>query len=330
MSAPPFAPASAALPRAEVMRGIGLMTVAMLLVPVMDVTAKYLSAFQSPLQITLGRFGFQMLFAFLVAALGPGLAVLRAPNIWPHLLRGLFLAGASLCFFTAIAIMPVADAVAIFFVEPMILTALSALVLRERVGPRRWAAVVVGLIGAMVIIRPGFAAFGATALLPLAAAFLFALYLMVTRQLSGSGGMLCVQFTAGLAGTVVLGLAFLAANAVGYAPAAAVMPDAAGWALLAAVGGLSFVAHGLIVKAFAAAPASVLAPFNYLEIVSATLFGYLVFGDFPDGATWLGIGLIVGSGLYIAHRENRLSRQAAAPEGARAPGPWRPDPTAGD
>jgi drug/metabolite transporter (DMT)-like permease len=296
----------------DIMRGILLMTVAMLLIPIMDVTAKYLSAFMSSLQVTLGRFAFQMVFALAVAAIGPGLAVLRAPNIWPHLLRGVFLSGASLCFFTAIATMPVADAIAIFFVEPMILTALSAIVLRESVGPRRWAAVAVGLVGAIIIIRPGFANFGATALLPLATAFLFALYLMITRQLSGSGGMLCVQFTAGLAGTVLLGLAFIATNMAGYEPARAVMPDLPGWALLAMVGGMSFFAHGLIVKAFAHAPASVLAPFNYLEIVSATLFGFLVFGDFPDGPTWLGIALIVGSGIYIAHRENRLRRDELA------------------
>lgn len=90
------------------------------------------------------------------------------------------------------------------------------------------------------------------------------------------------------------------------------MPDLPGWGLLALVGAISFFAHGLIVQAFAAAPASVLAPFNYLEIVSATLFGYLIFGDFPDGPTWVGIALIVGSGIYIAHRENRRSQEELA------------------
>ncbi|WP_306027050.1 DMT family transporter [Stappia sp. MMSF_3263] len=299
-------------PAASVMRGIALMSAAMLLVPLMDVTAKYLTATQPPLQITLGRFAFQMLFALLTAAIGPGLAVLHAPRLWPHLLRGFFLSGASVCFFTALATMPVADAIAIFFVEPMILTILSAVLLKEPVGPRRWAAVAVGLVGAMIIIRPGFANFGLTALLPLAAALLFALYLVITRKLSGEGGMLCVQFTAGVGGVMLLGTLFLIANVAGYEPGLAVMPDLPGWGLLAIVGALSFFAHGLIVKAFAAAPASVLAPFNYLEIVSATLFGYLVFGDFPDGPTWVGIALIVASGIYIAHRENRQSREELA------------------
>ncbi|WP_199681151.1 DMT family transporter [Stappia sp. 28M-7] len=300
------------VPAAEVMRGIALMSVAMLLVPMMDVTAKYLTTTQPPLQIALARFGFQMVFALLTAAIGPGLSVLRAPRLWPHLLRGFFLSGATVCFFTAVATMPVTDAIAIFFVEPMILTVLSALVLKEQVGPRRWAAVLVGLAGVAIIMRPGFATFGLTALLPLCAALLFALYLLITRKLSGEGGMLCVQFTAGLGGVMLLGVLFVSANIAGYEPAAAVMPDLPGWGLLALVGALSFFAHGLIVKAFAAAPASVLAPFNYLEIVSATVFGYLVFGDFPDGPTWIGIALIVGSGIYIAHRENRRSQEELA------------------
>ena len=300
------------VPAAEVMRGIALMSVAMLLVPMMDVTAKYLTETQPPLQIALARFAFQMVFALLTAAIGPGLSALQARRLWPHLLRGFFLSGATVCFFTAVATMPVADAIAIFFVEPMILTVLSALVLKEQVGPRRWMAVLVGLAGAAIIIRPGFETFGLTALLPLGAALLFALYLVITRKLSGEGGMLCVQFTAGLGGVMLLGTLFVAANIAGYEPAEAVMPDLPGWGLLALVGALSFFAHGLIVQAFAAAPASVLAPFNYLEIVSATVFGYLVFGDFPDGPTWIGIALIVGSGIYIAHRENRRSQEELA------------------
>lgn len=310
--------ANAGAPDASVMRGIMLMSGAMLLVPMMDICAKYLSSSLPPLQIAFGRFAFQMLFALLTAAVGPGLASLRAPRLWPHLLRGFFLAGASALFFTALKTMPVADAIAIFFVEPMILTILSALFLRETVGIRRWAAVLVGLVGAMIIIRPGFATFGATALLPLGTAFLFALYLVVTRRLSGEGSMLCVQFTAGLGGCLLLGPLLVFGGLAGFDDFVPVAPKVPGLALLAIIGAISFFAHGLIVKAFAAAPASVLAPFNYLEIVSATLFGYLVFGDFPDGVTWIGIALIVGSGIYIAHREHRRSRTDLAARATRA------------
>ena len=301
-------PAPTGGPSASVMRGIVLMSCAMLLVPLMDTTAKYLSAALPPLQIAFGRFAFQMVFAWLTAAVGPGLAALKPPRMWPHLVRGFFLAGAAACFFTALRTMPVADAIAIFFVEPMILTVLSAVILRERVGPRRWLAVAIGLAGAMIIIRPGFAEFGLTALLPLAAAFLFAFYLIVTRYLSGEGTMLAVQYTAGLGGVLLLGGLAIVGMLAGFDDATPVMPDLPSWGLLAIIGAISFFAHGLVVKAFAAAPASVLAPFNYLEIVSATLFGYLVFGDFPDGPTWGGIALIVGSGLYIARHEHQLSR----------------------
>ncbi|MFN4169866.1 MAG: DMT family transporter, partial [Pannonibacter phragmitetus] len=182
---------------------------------------------------------------------------------------------------------------------------LSAIFLKEQVGPRRWAAVVVGLIGAIMIIRPGFDAFGATALLPMVTACLFALYLLTTRILAGEDSMLSMQFTTSLGGGVTLAIAIAVIAAFGVETTGIVvaMPNSIEMSLLFAIGAISFVSHGLIVKALALAPASVIAPFNYLEIVSATLFGFLVFGDFPDLMTWAGIALIVASGIYIAHRE---------------------------
>ncbi|MXN66153.1 EamA family transporter [Stappia sp. GBMRC 2046] len=293
------------------------MTGAMFLVPLMDVLAKYLTATLPPLEIALGRFVFQALFAFLTAAIGPGLAVLKTSRPWPHLLRGVFLAGALVLLFTALKVMPVADAIAIFFVEPMILTALSAIVLKEHVGARRWIAIFVGLAGSMLIIRPGFDAFGPVALLPLGTAFLFALYLLFTKRLSGEGSMLSIQFTTGAGGALVLGA--LAVLAVIFDVESAILVPAPlpAVGLIAVIGAISFFAHGLIVRAFALAPASVLAPFNYLEIITATLFGFLVFGDFPDALTWAGIAIIVGCGLYITHRERISLRENTRASGNR-------------
>ncbi len=308
-------------PTTDTVRGITLMTGAMLIVPLMDTLAKYLSASLPPLEIAFGRFLFQALFALLTAAIGPGLAVLHTPRLLPHLMRGVFLAGATACFFSAVKVMPVADAIAIFFVEPMILTGLSAIFLKETVGPRRWVAVAVGLVGAMLIIRPGFDTFGAAALLPLGTAFLFALYLIVTRQLSGEGSMLSIQFTTGIAGAGLLGIALIGAALFGIESMTFLSPNVPQLALLAAIGAISFFAHGLIVRAFALAPASVLAPFNYLEIVSATFFGFLVFGDFPGLPTWGGMALIVGSGLYIARREQIAAKTVAAATADRTGAP---------
>lgn len=301
----------------DTLRGISLMTGAMFLVPLMDVIAKYLTATIPPLEIALGRFVFQALFAFLTAAIGPGLSVLKTSRPWPHLLRGVFLAGAIVLLFTALTVMPVADAIAIFFVEPMILTALSAIILKEEVGLRRWVAIVVGLGGSLLIIRPGFDAFGPVALLPLGTAFLFALYLLFTKRLSGEGSMLSVQFTTGAGGAIVLGILAILAHLFELESAMFVPAPLPAIGLVAVIGAISFFAHGLIVRAFALAPASVLAPFNYLEIITATLFGFLVFGDFPDAVTWAGIAIIVGCGLYITQRERVTLRENSLASGNR-------------
>lgn len=306
------APASRISSKADILQGILLMTIAMIVIPGMDTLAKYLSATVAPLIIGFGRFFFQAFFTLLGAmVMTGGLRTLRPKRWGVNMLRGIFLAGATFAFFTALKVMPVADAIAIFFIQPMVLTALSAIFLKEQVGPRRWAAVVVGLIGAIMIIRPGFDAFGIVALLPMITACLFALYLLTTRILAGEDGMLSMQFTTALGGGATLAIviavtAFLGVETTGIVVA---MPNSTEMSLLAAVGAISFVSHGLIVRALALAPASVIAPFNYLEIVSATLFGFLVFGDFPDLMTWAGIALIVASGMYIAHRE-RIRKEA--------------------
>ncbi|SUA99892.1 Predicted permease, DMT superfamily [Pannonibacter phragmitetus] len=299
-------PASRISSKADILQGILLMTLAMIIVPGMDTVAKYLSATVAPLLIGFGRFFFQAVFTLLGALIMTGGLRTLMPKRWGvNMLRGIFLAGATFAFFTALKVMPVADAIAIFFIQPMVLTALSAIFLKEQVGPRRWAAVVVGLIGAIMIIRPGFDAFGAAALLPMVTACLFALYLLTTRILAGEDSMLSMQFTTSLGGGVTLAIviAVIAAFGAETTGIVAAMPNSIEMSLLFAIGAISFVSHGLIVKALALAPASVIAPFNYLEIVSATLFGFLVFGDFPDLMTWAGIALIVASGIYIAHRE---------------------------
>ncbi|CUA94762.1 DMT family transporter [Pannonibacter indicus] len=302
--APP--PASRISRKADILQGILLMTLAMIIVPGMDTVAKYLSATVAPLLIGFGRFFFQAVFTLLGALMMTGGLRTLMPKRWGiNMLRGIFLAGATFAFFTALKVMPVADAIAIFFIQPMMLTALSAIFLREQVGPRRWAAVVVGLIGAIMIIRPGFDAFGAAALLPMVTACLFALYLLTTRILAGEDSMLSMQFTTSLGGGLTLAIVITVIAAFGVETTGIIvaMPNSIEMSLLFAIGAISFVSHGLIVKALALAPASVIAPFNYLEIVSATLFGFLVFGDFPDLMTWAGIALIVASGIYIAHRE---------------------------
>ncbi|QDG79171.1 DMT family transporter [Labrenzia sp. PHM005] len=287
-----------------------LMSCAMLIVPVMDIIAKYLSASLHPLEVTLGRFFFQFLVCLFLA-----LVLARLPKVGGsqpaiNYLRGILLACASLCFFIAIKYMSVATAISIFFVEPMILTVLAALILKEKVGPRRIAAVAVGLAGALIILRPNVAEFGLVSLLPVGTAVLFAFYLLLNRLYPVKDDLLTIQLTAGLAGTLFLSTAMVISTSFDIGDVTFVWPNTWQLGLLAVIGLISFATHGLVVAAFQRGNASLLAPLQYLEIVSATLFGYLVFSDFPDGLTWAGISLIVGSGLYITHRE-RVTRQKA-------------------
>jgi drug/metabolite transporter (DMT)-like permease len=296
-----------------IVRGIGIMTTAMLIVPSMDALAKLLTAEMSGLEVAFGRFVGQLLAAVVVGVImGEGRRLIP-PRLGGHVVRSLLLAATSMMFFTALATMPLTDALAIAFAEPMILTAVSPILLGETVGPRRWAACAVGFLGTLMIIRPSFEQFGAAALLPLGSACTFAGYHVMTRRLAGAGSLVAVQFVTGAVGTVALGVVLAAAAATGALAQPVVMPSGLSWVWFLGIGALSFVTHGMIVRAFELAPAAVLAPFGYLEIVSATILGFLMFGDFPEGPTWVGIAVIVASGLYIVHRERLHGRSREVP-----------------
>ena len=290
---------------------IFLMTSAMLLLPVMDITAKYLSAELPPIEVTFGRFFFQLLISLGIALVTGRLMHLKGKQPVVNYLRGILLGTASLCFFTAVKYMSVATAISIFFVEPMVLTILAAVLLKEQVGPRRIGAILVGLLGAIIVLRPTLAEIGIVSLLPVATAVLFSFYLLLNRLYPVRDDLLTIQFSAGLSGSLLLGVGLLIGYLTGIEGMEFVMPDAPQTGLLALIGLISFAGHGLVVSAFQRGNASLLAPLQYIEIVSATLFGYLVFSNFPDGPTWLGIALIISSGLYITHRERKL-RQAAS------------------
>lgn len=288
-----------------VVRGISVMVAAMLIVPAMDVLAKLLTRELPALEVAFGRFAGQMIAALIIGlVLGEGRRLIP-PNLGGHVVRSLCLAATAMFFFSALAAMPLTDALAIAFAEPMILTAVSPWLLGETVGWRRWAACGVGFVGTLIIIRPSFEHFGMTALLPIASAFTFAGYHVMTRRLAGVGSLVAMQFVTGLVGTVALGIVLAVAVAGGWLSRPVAWPSGLGWSFFCVIGVLSFLTHGMIVTAFGFAPAAVLAPFGYLEIVSATALGYLVFGDFPDRPTWAGIALIVASGLYIVHRERK-------------------------
>ena len=280
-----------------------LMTVAMDMVPGIDAIAKTLSATLAPAQIAWGRFLFQLVF---LAPLMLGRPVAIPRGDWPaHAARGVLIAAATICFFTALAVMPLADAIAIFFIEPLLLSLLAGWFLGEGIGWRRLVAIAVGFAGAMLVVQPSFRAFGAYALLPLAAAGFFAVYLLLTRRLGAHCDAVTMQVTAGLGGLVFMSLVVALGLVVEVPMLAWTAPSRWDWSLLVLLGLTAAIAHLLIVQAFRRASAVVLAPFQYLEIGAAVFWGYVVFGDWPDTPTWLGMTIIVTSGLYVFHRERR-------------------------
>lgn len=277
--------------------------------PMMDAMAKATPTEVPVAQVLVARFGIQ------VALLYPLLLLLRLParttlvEAGFHLLRALALIAATFCFFTALRFMPLADGIAIFFVSPFVVSLMGALFLKEPIGWRRTTASAVGFGGALLVIRPSFVELGAVALLPLCTAVLFAIYMLMTRSMSQKGHPLVLQAHTALAATVVTLPPVLLADGTGHALLDPVWPDGiAPWTLLG-VGIAATISHVLLTFALRLAPAGLIASLQYFEILGATLVGYLAFDDLPTPLTFLGIAIIVGSGLYTIQRERRLARQ---------------------
>ena len=283
--------------------GLILATIAFLIAPGMDVFAKLLTETLSPGMIVIGRFASQTLLMLPLMILAGQMIAPRSG----HWAAGFFLAFALLTINAALAVMPIANAIAIFFVEPLILTLLSALILGERIGWRRVSAVVVGLVGAMIVIRPNFEEYGATALLPLATAVFFACYILVTRVMSQQGKKLALQFWTGVAAMLVMLVATAITQSTALPAIELAYPNLYEATMFLAMGAFALVSHQLIVNALARTEASVIAPMQYLEIISATIFGWWIFSDFPDLLTWVGAGIIIASGIYVFHRERQAT-----------------------
>ncbi|MCD7059978.1 DMT family transporter [Pelagibacterium xiamenense] len=286
--------------------GMAFMIAAVLLVPISDAMSKSLTGVLSPFEIAFWRFGFQML------VLGLFVVVMRrrlARGPW-HLMvmGGLTMAMVLSSLIGAFVTMPIATAIAIFFVEPLILTVLSSLLLGEKTGWRRYAAVVVGLTGAVIVIRPSWDIFGWASLLPLVAATGFASNAIVIRKLSRSMDAISIQFWFSLIAMAIIGTGLLVFGHFELISLSGGFDPQGPWGQLFFMGMWSGFTFFLFAEAFRRAPASTLAPFQYLEIIGATIVGYVVFGDFPDLWTWVGTAIIFASGLYVFQRERKQGR----------------------
>ena len=283
--------------------GMAMMVAAMIILPIMDGFAKLLMQAYPTLQIVWARYFFQfvLLAPFVIWRFGLRGSWPRRPGF--QLLRGSLLLGATICFFTAIAQMPLADAIALVFIYPFIVTALSPLVLGDQVGVWRGGAVVVGFVGAMVVIQPGFRELSTGMAWAAGCGACFACYVLITRKMAGSDRPSVTLLMTGLIGT-------LATTAL--LPFHWTAPMHSDLALMASLGVMAAIGHYLIIVAHEKASAPQLAPYAYVEIISATVVGFVMFGDLPDLATWAGMAIIVASGIVIAWREALLQRRARA------------------
>ena len=281
--------------------GMLLMVLAMTLIPVMDGLAKLLSARYPTFEIVWARyfFHFILLLPLVLHRYGSAAFSLQRPGL--QLFRGSLLMVSTACFFGAIASIPLADTLAVVFVYPFVVTALSPWFLGERVGIWRWGAVAVGFIGALIVIRPGFQALSPAMLMALGAGCIYAVYVLVTRKMAGSDPPLKTLLMTGVVGTVVMTLIL---------PFVWITPTPADLAIMASLGVLAAAGHYMIIVAHEWASAPQLAPYSYVEIVSATVVGYVLFRDLPAPMTWLGIIIIVLSGIVIAWREGSVARRA--------------------
>ena len=295
----------------RILPGVGLMLAFCMLAPLLDVSSKLAAATIPVGQITTARFVVQGAL-MLPVALAMRIS-LRLDRRMTGLicLRAVFLILSTYTFVAGIAVMPVADALAIAFVEPFILLILGSLLFGDQIGPRRIAACAVGFLGALMVIQPSLAAFGTVALYPLGTAFFFAFYMLITRHMSQSIHPVAMQLHTSLAGSALCLPALWLLNGSGIASLDAVAPEGIVWLWLFGVGFWAALSHICMTYALKFAPTSTLAPLHYLEIVAAVVLGYLVFNDFPNLVTWAGIIVIVSSGLYIIHREHRVARDAA-------------------
>lgn len=287
--------------------------------PLLDVAAKLASTSVPVGQITAARFIVQCaLMAPFIWIMGLPLSVARG-QLLALATRSLLLLFATFCFISAIRVMPLADALAIVFVAPFIVLLVGKFYFGEDVGPRRVGAALVGFVGVLFVIQPSFAAFGVVAIIPLGTAIAFAFYILVTRGLSRRMHPVALQFHTGLIASLFCIPVLIAAHGTGSELFDPVWPTDLALLWLLGAGFFATVSHMMMTYALSFAPSATLAPLQYFELPVAALFGYLVFNDFPNMLSLLGIAIIISAGLYMIHRERVMAKQLVT---ARAAPPF--------
>jgi drug/metabolite transporter (DMT)-like permease len=281
---------------AERLRGIGLICLAVFLFTILDTCAKYSGRFVPALEVAWVRYAIALIFAVLVLRPWRNLAEYSFERPVVQIVRAICLMMSTVFNFLALLYLQLAEAVSIGFAAPIIVTALAGPILGEWAGPRRWAAVVAGFIGVMIILEPTPAHFRIEALFSVGAAISNAGYLLTTRLLAGKTSAPAL---------LIFGTAISALFLTPAMPPIAVIPPH--WTVMAALiitGAMGALGHYCLIVAHKKAPSIVLAPFAYTQIIWMVISGYLIFGDWPGSTTLIGGAIVIASGLYILYRES--------------------------
>ena len=281
--------------------GISMMVLAMLLIPPLDVCAKYLSQDYPVMQVVWARYFFHFLLLL-------PLVTLRKQQWWhipkhasTHVIRSILLLLSTLFFFIAIKDNPIPNALALLFVSPLIVTGIAPLFLGEQFQPKRASAALFGFMGVLIVLQPTTNNFNPSILFAILAGASYAFYIMTTRKVSNEVAPLVTLLYTAIVGMVVMSF---------VVPAFWQTPDLHGWLVMALMGAFAAIGHFLIILACEFASASLVAPFNYVEIVGATVVSFIVFGTFPNALVWVGIAIIVASGVFISLFEYRQSQKS--------------------
>jgi drug/metabolite transporter (DMT)-like permease len=299
MAEPPLppSPASVSVPAVSSLRAIVLMASSVAIFAVMDALVKDLGTRYPTMQVMFFRSLLAFVPIMLLVLHSGSLRELRMHSVTGHLLRSLVGVVAMFCFFYSYSRMPLAEVVAISFAAPVFVVALSVPLLGEQVGPRRWAAVLAGFVGVMIMLQPGPGLLKSIAMVPLLGTVFFALAMIVLRKLGRTETSASVAFTFTLSCTLVSGCVL---------PFVWVTPGLLDLGLLVTVGLLGGVAQILMTVAFKHADLAVIAPFEYTAMIWATLFGYVFWSEVPGLNIWLGVAVVMASGLFILFREANL------------------------
>jgi drug/metabolite transporter (DMT)-like permease len=281
----------------EPLRGILLIVAAFCTFSLLDTTAKFLVQSYPTAQVVWVRYVGHLVLAGLILLPRHGRGLLHSQRLGLQVTRSLFLFGATCANFAALQYLQLAETSSIQFSTPLMVAMLAVPLLGEHIGPRRWAAIGIGFFGVMIVIRPGLGLVHWAAGLSLLSALCGALYQITTRKLAGVDRAVTTQFYSALIGALAI---------TPLVPFFWQAPDLKGAALMFCLGALGGFGHWLLILAHRLAPAPILAPFNYIQLLPMILLGYLVFGDFPDSWTLIGAGVVLSSGLYLLYRERKV------------------------